>query len=107
MRHVELVDLILSLPDARRSQQTAAPEFRVSGRIFATLPSNDRLLLKLTPEQQSMVLKSDPALFAPVEDAWGARGWTYAKVEALNPAAALSALMLAWSNAAPQSSLVR
>lgn len=98
-----LTSLALTLPDATRSEHFDSPDFRVSGKIFATLPSDQIMVLKLTPEQQGMVTKSDAAIFSPVDGGWGKRGWTNADIAALDEAAALSALIMAWLNAAPDS----
>ena len=97
-----LTSLVLSLPEVRSSVHMDVPDFRVAGKIFATLPSNQHLVLKLTLEQQKMVIASDPELFAPVDDAWGDRGWTIAEIASLDEASALSSLIMAWTNVAPE-----
>jgi len=97
----DLTALILTLPDARRSTNAESPDFRVAGKIFATLPSRQHLVLKLSNSQQEMVIASDPQIFSVVPDGWGARGWTNANITELDEASALSALIMAWSNAAP------
>lgn len=99
----DLIALALELPDTRQSGNVETPDFRVAGKIFATLPSNVHLVLKLTLEQQEMVIQSDPKIFAPVEDAWGERGWTNATISTLDEASALSSLIMAWGNVAPKS----
>lgn len=98
----ELIALILSLPDVRRSTQADLPEFRVAGRLFARLPSQRHLALGLTVDQQRQVVDSDPGIFSPATGDQGARGWTDAAIGALDKAAALSALAMAWANAAPR-----
>lgn len=97
-----LKSLVLSLPEAQSSEHMGVPDFRVAGKIFATLPSNQHLVLKLTVEQQKMVIRSDPELFSPVGGAWGERGWTIAEIASLYEAPALSALIMAWTNVAPE-----
>lgn len=104
MKLNDVFSLVLSLPDVRQAELVETPEFRVAGKIFATLPTDGNLVLKLTLEQQSSVILSDPKIFSPLEGTWGGRGWTNAEVEALNEAAALSAMILAWSNVANASS---
>ena len=96
-----LKSLVLSLPGVQTSEHMDVPDFRVGGKIFATLPSNQHLVLKLTVEQQNMVIRSDPELFSPVDGAWGDRGWTIAEIESLYEAPALSGLIMAWTNVAP------
>jgi len=97
-----LKSLVLSLPEVQSSVHMDVPDFRVNGKIFATLPSNQHLVLKLTVEQQKMVISSDPGLFAPVDDAWGERGWTIADIAALDEAEALSSVIMAWTNVSPE-----
>lgn len=102
MQVEDIVDLILSMPRARRSAHADSPDYRVAGKIFVTMPSKQHLVLKLTVEQQAMVISSDPDIFAPVEGAWGERGWTNANIDALDNASALAVLSLAWTNVAPK-----
>ena len=96
-----LTSLVLSMPQTVRNKNREVPDFRVAGKIFATLPSDQHLILKFTPEQQRMTMQSDPQIFSPVDGAFGGRGWTNVKIAALDEAAALSALSLAWCNVAP------
>jgi YjbR len=98
-----LVGLVKTLPEVRQSEHVETPDFRVAGKIFATLPSSHHLVLKLTPEQQGMVMQSDPAMFSAVEGAWGDRGWTNAEIAKLDDVSALSALIMAWTNVATPS----
>ena len=55
------------------------PDFRVHGRIFATLSGQDRGrgVLKLTLEQQAAFLAELPEVFEPVHGGWGRMGMTY------------------------------
>ena len=54
------------------------PDFRIQGRIFASLgyPDDDHGMVKLTPEKQRSFLKKAPEVFAPCAGAWGRRGST-------------------------------
>ena len=60
------------------------PDFRVAGRIFATLgyPESGWAMVKLTPEQQELFVKSQPAAFAPVKGGWGRGGATNVRLRA-------------------------
>ena len=100
-----LTSLVLSMPDAKRSSRQNVPDFRVAGKIFASLPSSQFLVLKLTPEQQETTIRSDPEIFSPVDGTFGGQGWTNARISALNEAAALSAITLAWCNVSPDSDI--
>jgi hypothetical protein len=78
------------------------PDFRVGGRIFATLwVDEDRAVLKLTPDEQEVMVESEPDLFDPVPGAWGRRGWTNLHLPDADEATVRSALLAAWCNTAP------
>ena len=61
--------IALSLPGAEESSHMGAPDFRVGGRIFATLASRRQGYgnLMLSPEQQQAFVKELPEVFVPVE----------------------------------------
>jgi len=64
----------LSFPEAEESSHMGHPDFRVKGKIFATLgPDEDWGMVKLTSEQQAPVVKEQPAVFQPASGAWGRR----------------------------------
>jgi hypothetical protein len=80
------------------------PDFRVRGKIFATLwPRERRGVVKLTPEQQEEVTKSNPDVFTPVPGGWGRQGSTMLSLDQADEETARSALLLAWKNRAPAS----
>src|SRR5437588_9982398 len=70
--------LALSFPEAIESAHMDHPDFRVRGKIFATLgyPDKDSGVVKLTPDEQREFVRSDPNVFQPVKGAWGCRGAT-------------------------------
>ena len=79
------------------------PDFRVGGKIFATL--NDDLtagMAKLTPEQQQNFLRMESATFEPAAGAWGTRGATMISLANADDGAVREALELAWRNTAPK-----
>src|SRR5947208_14538049 len=69
-------EIALSFPEAVESAHMSHPDFRVDGRIFATLgyPDEEWGMIKLTPEGQRSFVRTDPAVFRPVKGAWGRRG---------------------------------
>ena len=101
MTETELDALILSLPDTVQSSHFGTTDFRVRGKIFATRPKPATLVLNLTPEQQEMLCASEGAIFARLPNKWGDKGWTSARIEALDEATAHSALRMAWAKVAP------
>jgi hypothetical protein len=96
--------LALSLPEAAEVGHMGHPDFRVGGKIFATLgyPDGGWGMVKLTPEQQEAFVSAEPEVFVPVKGGWGRRGAT---TVCLRPAKARSlrvALTVAWENVAPR-----
>jgi YjbR len=68
--------LALALNDTVESAHMGHPDFRVNGRIFATLHADMKFgMVSLTPEQQEEFMRRDPA-FAPENGAWGRQGST-------------------------------
>jgi hypothetical protein len=100
----EFRSLALSLPEAAEQSHMEHPDFRVRGKIFATLgyPDGDRAMVKLTHDQQEALTRSRPELFAPVPGGWGRRGATYVTLQAADAATVYDALLMAWRNTAPK-----
>jgi len=92
--------LALALPDAVEAAHFGKADFRVGGKIFASLPAPDRMVVKLTPEQQEVLAGAEPRQFAPVPNAWGRKGWTLVELAACPEADLQHALLLAWRNVA-------
>ena len=95
--------LALSLPEAVESAHLGRPDFRVGGRIFATLWTKERrAVVLLSPEEQAMLLAAEPAIFAAVPGGWGRRGATFIVLEAVDETTLTSALRIAWARRAPK-----
>jgi hypothetical protein len=96
--------LALALPGVIESAHMNHPDFRVRGKIFATLwPAENKGVLKLTLDQQKLLTEREPAIFAPVPGGWGRRGATTVDLEHAKESTVRSALALAWRNIAPKS----
>jgi hypothetical protein len=95
--------IALSLPDAIEGSHQGHADFRVGKRIFATLgyPDNDWGMVKLTPEQQSVVVEAEPGIFRPVPGGWGKGGSTNVRLAKADATTLRSALTMAWQNVAP------
>jgi hypothetical protein len=95
--------MALELPEAVESAHMNHPDFRVRGKIFATLgyPSNGWGVLKLTPKQQQHFVETEPGVFVPVKGAWGKGGATSVRLRAARTAAVRKAMAAAWCNSAP------
>ena len=76
------------------------PDFRVGGKIFATLgyPGRGWGMVKLTPEQQELFVRSQPKAFMPVKGAWGRAGATNVALPSAKKGAVREALAMAWEN---------
>jgi hypothetical protein len=100
----EFRKLALSFPDTSEESHMGHPDFRVRGKIFATLnyPSREWGMVKLTPDQQLGFVKSDPAIFVPVKGKWGKQGSTNIQLKSATKEKLRSALEAAWHNAAPK-----
>jgi hypothetical protein len=70
--------IALNFPEALESAHMNHPDFRVGGRIFATLgyPDEDWATIKLTPKEQRSFVRADPDVFRSVKGGWGLRGST-------------------------------
>ena len=79
-----------------------SPDFRVGGRIFATLASQDKGFgnLMLTPEQQADFVAEAPEVFVPVAGGWGHSGATHVRLGAAKEDLLHGALETAWRNRA-------
>jgi hypothetical protein len=99
----EFRTLALRLPEASENEHMGHPDFRVRGKIFATLgPNEDWAMVKLTPEQQSSFIHIEPAVFRPGSGAWGRRGCTLIALDAAEELTVRQALIAAWRNTAPK-----
>jgi hypothetical protein len=97
----------LSLPGVIEASHHGHADFRAGKRIFATLSYSDQDwgMVKLTPEQQTVLVEAEPDIFRPVPGGWGKRGCTNVRLNAADQTTLRSALTLAWTNIAPKSLL--
>jgi hypothetical protein len=95
--------LALALPDATEGAHGGHPDFRIGGKVFASLGYPDATLgmVKLAPDQQAMLAESAPKVFAPLANAWGLKGYTNVRLAEADAATLKHALRLAWENTAP------
>ena len=96
--------LALRLPEATEGSHFGNADFRVAGKIFATLALQREGygVLLLTPEQQAGMVEDAPETFSPVPGGWGRSGSTRVKLASVLPDVLESALRLAWSRKAPK-----
>jgi hypothetical protein len=70
--------MALEIPKAVERSHMNHPDFRISGKIFASLgvPDENWGMVKLTPEQQRIFIEKAPEIFKPSSGAWGRQGYT-------------------------------
>jgi hypothetical protein len=70
--------MALEIPAAVERSHLNHPDFRVAGKIFASLgvPNENWGMVKLTPEQQRAFIEKAPEVFKPCSGAWGRQGYT-------------------------------
>lgn len=90
--------LALGLDGAEERSHRGAPDFRVGGRIFATLASETQGYgnLMLTPEVQAMFVAEAPAVFVPIAGGWGRMGMTHVRLAEADEETLAGALRTAW-----------
>lgn len=90
--------IALSLEGAEESFHMGQPDFRVGGRIFATLAAASQGYgnLILTPEQQGAFVEELPEVFIPIAGGWGRNGATHIRLSAANEDVLAGALRTAW-----------
>ena len=72
-------------------------------KIFATLRSADgRAVLKLSPDEQQLVMAASPGVFEPVKGSWGLRGWTRVALDRADTPTVRHAMGMAWRLVAPK-----
>jgi hypothetical protein len=102
MTAAEFRRLALSLPGAEEHEHMHHPDFRVGGKIFATLGYPDRgwAMVKLFPDQQAEFVATNPKMFAPVKGGWGKQSGTNVLLKAASQERVREALTAAWRNTA-------
>jgi hypothetical protein len=90
--------LALKLEGAEEGSHMGAADFRVGGRIFATLAHAAKGYgnLMLTPAQQALFVEDQPEVFLPVAGGWGRKGVTHIRLQAANEDLLAGALRAAW-----------
>lgn len=101
--------IALSFDGAEESSHMGSPDFRVDGRIFATLASQSHGYgnIKLTPELQAGFIADMPEVFVPIAGGWGKTGMTHVRLAKVTEDVLTGALQTAWKlrvekNASPR-----
>jgi len=98
MTPAQFRSLVLSLPNTTEAAHMGHADFRVDGKIFATLgyPDDKWAMVKLPPELQEMYVTVEPTVFTPVKGAWGRKGSTSVRLKAATEAKVEGAVRAAW-----------
>jgi YjbR len=98
MKAADFRRIALSLEGAVEGSHMGAADFRVGGRIFATLASEDQGYgnLMLTPELQAEFVRELPEVFLPIPGGWGRMGSTHLRLAKANEDVLTGALRTAW-----------
>ncbi|MGB8013597.1 MAG: MmcQ/YjbR family DNA-binding protein [Terriglobales bacterium] len=98
MKAADFRRIALSLEGAVEGSHMGAADFRVGGRIFATLASEDKGYgnLMLTPELQEEFVAELPEVFLPIHGGWGKMGATHIRLAKASEDVLTGALRAAW-----------
>jgi len=90
--------LALLLEGAEEGSHMGSPDFRVGGRIFATLAHQAQGYgnLMLSPEHQAAFIEDQPTIFLPVAGGWGRMGATHIRLAVATEDVLAGALQTAW-----------
>ena len=104
MTAAQFQEMALSFPEAVEAAHMGHPDFRVAGRIFATLgyQNEGRGVLLLSPEEQQEIIGQYPKMFEPVPGGWGRRGSTQVVLARITQPVLEAAMRKAWQRKAPK-----
>jgi hypothetical protein len=104
MTAAQFREIALSFPEAVEAAHMGHPDFRVGGRIFATLgyQNEGRGVLLLSPEEQREMISQYPEMFEPVPGGWGRRGSTQVLLAHVTQRVLEAAMKKAWQRKAPK-----
>jgi hypothetical protein len=98
MKSADFRRIALSFEGAEEGSHMGTADFRVGGRIFATLASQDKGYgnLMLTPDLQAEFVRELPEVFLPIHGGWGRMGATHIRLAQANEDVLTGALRTAW-----------
>jgi hypothetical protein len=100
----EFRTIALSFPEATEGAHMGHADFRVGGKIFATLgyPNDAHGAVMITPQDQDLLVRDHPKTFQPAAGAWGAAGSTTVLLRGASKRAVKLAIEAAWRKRAPK-----
>ncbi len=101
--------LALTLPGVQESSHMGVPDFRVGGRIFATLAAQSQGYgnLQLDLDQQAAFIEEAPDIFLPIPGGWGRMGMTHIRLVAATEDVLFGALQAAWKQRTAKNAVKR
>jgi len=97
------ISFALALPETEEREHHDHPDFRVDGKVFASLcKDGDWAMLKLTPEAQARCVAKQPDLFEAFAGAWGKQGCTRVRLAKAQEADVAKLVDVAWNRTAPK-----
>jgi hypothetical protein len=101
--------IALSVEGAEEGSHMGSADFRVGGKIFATLAAQKLGYgnVKLTLEQQEEFVRELPEVFIPIAGGWGRMGMTHICLAKANEDVMTGALRLAWMQRREQSATAK
>jgi hypothetical protein len=95
--------LALSLSGVVEGSHMGHADFRVGGKIFASLgPDEDWAMVKLGPDEQADLIGQGKGPYQPASGTWGLRGCTIITLRRASEAQVRRAIAAAWRNVAPK-----
>jgi hypothetical protein len=89
--------MALGMKDTIESAHMGHPDFRVHGKVFASLQADEAWgTVKLTPDEQRRFIEREPETFVPAAGAWGHQGWTRVQLAFAEEDVLGEALTMAW-----------
>ena len=100
----EFRKLALDLPEVAEAAHMDHPDFRVRGKIFASLAYPDKSfgMVKLSLPDQMKFTRAAAEAFTPVPGFWGEHGSTHVHLKAARKQIVQQAMRAAWRHAAPR-----
>jgi hypothetical protein len=99
----DLRRLALALPGVEEKSHFEKADFRVKNKIFVSLKDDATGVVKLTLEDQRVMVDAEPKIFQPIPGGWGRKGWTNIVLANTDEVTLKSALKTAWRTVAPKS----
>jgi hypothetical protein len=95
--------MALSFPEAVEGSHFDTADFRVGKKIFATVRERDgRAVLKLSPDEQQLLIETGRGVFVPIKGSWGQKGWTQVTLDRADVETVRHAMAFAWKSVAPK-----